>query len=44
MLSVPPSLAFCQPKFKSHDDGSLGGPLDMLVAKQPSLVWGVYPI
>lgn len=40
---MPPGLALCLPHFKSYNV-FLGGPLDMSVTKQISLILRVYPI
>lgn len=39
---MPPGLALCLLKFKAYNKGVLGGPSDISVSKQTSLIWRVY--
>lgn len=39
---MPPGLASCLLKFKAYTKGVLGGPSDISISKQTSLIWRVY--
>lgn len=41
---MPPGLALCLPQFKASFKGVLGGPSDISISKQTSLIWRVYRI